>query len=384
VLAPTSRRSSRRRLFGLGSVIAALGLILVLPSLSSGSFAGLNGKVFYEQGSDVWSINPDGGGAVDLTPGETFSEQRPSASADGAHVVFQTFRDSGWNIFSMNSDGSEQTDVTNTKDPVINFEPAYSPDGSEITFMRQGLTPGEQDIWVINANGTGAVDLTNSPGVQETSPEFSPDGTKIVYISSGPKPCCDPEYNNDIWVMNANGSEPKQLTKTNFPIQNTSPAWSPDSARIAFSTSESPTAANNGLHVMNADGAEQSPLLNAGNPILSGTLSWSPDGTRIAYEAGNGGFISTVAAGGGAPTPLVANADARYPSWIPAGATASEAGGTPPAAEAGPIGSSPVILPAAAPVVKKALKCGKGKRKVVVKGKAKCVKKHHHKHKKGH
>jgi Tol biopolymer transport system component len=378
VLVRRLRYPARRNLIGIGLAIAALAL--ALPSLSSGSFSGQNGKVFYELNGDVWSINPDGSGAADLTPGTTFAEERPSASADGNKVVFQTFRDGGWNIFEMNADGSGQIDLTNTESPVVNFEPALSPDGTEVTFMRQNFTPGEQDIWAVSSNGTGAVDLTSSPGVEETSPEYSPDGTRIAYISTGPKPCCDPEYNNDIWVMNANGSSPKQLTKTNFPIQNTSPTWSPDSARIAFSTSEDPTAADNGLHVMNADGSEQAPILNAGNPIHSGSLSWSPDGTLIAYEAANGGFISTVAAGGGGSTSLVANSGAHYPSWVPiASAPASGAPPAPPGG-AGAGGAPPVIAPPApTPTPTKALKCAKGKKKKVIKGKAHCVKTPKHK-----
>jgi TolB protein len=373
---------------GLGLAIAALGLVLALPSLSSGSFSGSNGKVFYERGSDVWSINPDGTGALDLTPGETFSEQRPSASADGAHVVFQTYRDGGWNIFEMNADGSNQVNLTNTKDPVLNFEPAFSPDGSKVVFMRQGLTPGEQDIWQVDTNGTGAVDLTNSPGVEETSPEFSPDGTKIVYISTGPKPSGDPEYNNDIWVMDANGSNPKQLTKTDYPTQNVGPTWSPDSAKIAYSTVESPTASAKGLHVMNADGSEQVPVLNEGNPILTNTLSWSPDGTRIAYEDGTGTFISTVAAGGGGSTLLVGGSpDAHYPSWVPAVSAGGGGGGggtvMAPAEAAG--GAAPSVLPPTPAPEKKPVKCGKGTKKKVVKGKPRCIKRHQpKKHKKKH
>jgi Tol biopolymer transport system component len=385
VLVRHLRRPARRSLLGFALAIAAL--TLALPSLSAGSFSGANGKVFYDQGGDIWSINPDGTEAVDLTPGTTFGESRPSASADGNKVVFQTFRDGGWNIFEMNADGSGQVDLTNTKDPVINFEPALSPDGTRVIFMRQNLTPGEQDLWTIGSDGTGAIDLTNSPEINETSAEYSPDGTKIVYISSGPKPCCDPEYNNDIWVMNANGSSPTQLTKTNFPTQNTSPTWSPDSATIAYSVTEDPTTANNGLHVMNADGSGKAPVLNSGNPIPSGSLSWSPDGTRIAYEAATVGFISTVAAGGGGSTSLVAKADAHYPSWVPPASSSGSGGPELPPAGTGivPITTTPLAPPVITPTKPKPkpLKCGKGKKKKVIKGKARCVKVHKHlKHKK--
>ena len=168
-------------------------VVLALPSASFASFSGQNGKVFYEQNGDIWSVDPDGTGAINLTPGDTSieqrnsSEQRPSPSADGRHVAFQAFRGHGWNIYSMNADGSNQVDLTKTEEPVINFEPSFSPDGSKILFMRQVFPIGQQDIWIIDADGTGAVDLTNSPGLNEIAAEFSPDGTKIVYISTEPK-----------------------------------------------------------------------------------------------------------------------------------------------------------------------------------------------------
>jgi hypothetical protein len=187
--------------------------------------------------------------------------------------------------------------------------------------MRQNFTPGEQDLWVVGANGANPVDLTNSPGVEETAPEFSSDGTKIVYISTGPTPCCTTEYNNDIWVMNANGTGQTQLTHTDFPTQNTAPAW-------------------------------------------------SPDGTKIAYESGNGGFLSIMNADGTESTPLVTNSGAKYPSWVPV-ATAAGATESPPAA-----GGGVLPAPVPTPTKPKALTCKKGFKKKVIKGKPKCVKKH--------
>jgi Tol biopolymer transport system component len=381
------------------AVAALLAIALVLPNFSSASFGGQNGKVFYDKDGDIWSINSDGTGAVDLTPGNTFPEQRPSPSADGQHVIFQAlsggdwYTDPSWNIFSMNADGSNQVNLTNTEEPVINFEPSFSPDGSKIAFMRQGLPDGDQDIWVMDANGTGAVDLTNSPGINETAPEFSSDGTRIVYI----KPVSTDEFSNDIWVMNADGSSPKQLTETNSLIHNVGPAWSPDSTKIAYSTVEcppppppgeypacgKPTAS--GLHVMKADGTEKTLLLNEGNQIRSAQLSWSPDGTRIAFHSWvAGGVISTVGATGGAPTVLVASSGARDPSWAPMPSDTGE--GAPPdapPASPSPGGSGdtpPVMTPAPGPPARKPLKCGKGKKKKVVKGRVKCVKKHKKQH----
>jgi Tol biopolymer transport system component len=369
-----------------GCMLGALAILaLAIPASGQASFSGPNGKIFFQGPqsgtsgpADVFSINPNGTGELDLTLENGYSDERPSASADGQHVVFQSFRDEGWNIFSMNADGSNQVDLTNTKfepNHIINFEPAWSPDGSKVAFMRQ--EGGRQDIWLVNANGTGQADITKSLALYATAPEFSPDGSKILFIGAGPTPCCTTAYNNDIWVMDANGSNAKQLTTTDFPTQNTGPTWSPDGLKIAYSTSESPGAADNGIHVMNANGTEQHRLLREGAPIPTGNLSWSPDGTKIAYEGAGGGFISTMNSDGTEPSPLIANSGASYPSWVPASASTPGGGSTPPPVIGGGVTPLPAPLPGALPTPKaKPLTCKKGFKKKVVKGKAKCVRKH--------
>jgi Tol biopolymer transport system component len=320
---------------------------------------GSNGKIYYqgpqsgEDGpADIYRVNPDGSEPQDLTPGAP-SEERPNVSADGQHVVFQSFRDEGWNIFSMNADGSNQVDLTNTNfasEEVIDFEPTWSPDGSKVVFMHQDMKTGEQDLWSVNANSTGPVNLTNSPGINETSPEFSPDGSKIVYVSSGPELVGSPAYNNDIWVMNANGTGQTPLTETAQPIQNVAPTWSPDGSKIAYSVLEAPSAGEDGLHVMNANGTAQTQLLNESSPIPTYILSWSPDGTQIAYKSLSiGGELRLVGATGGASTLLVENSGADYPNWAPVAAPASgPATGPSPgtngsAGTAGTIGSTGTI-----------------------------------------
>ncbi len=362
-------------------------LALAIPAAAQASFSGQNGKIFFqgpqsgEDGpADVFSINPNGTGELDLTLENGYSDERPSASADGQHVVFQSFRDEGWNIFSMNADGSNQVDLTNTEyepNKIVNFEPTWSPDGTKVAFMRQSKFAGEeQDIWGMEANGANRVNLTHSTGVYETSPEFSPDGTKIVYVSAG--------TNNDIWVMNANGSGQIQLTETDPPTQNVAPTWSPDGTKIAYSVLEGP-AGERGLHVMNANGSSQTQLLDESLPIQTDVLSWSPDGTQIAYKSvGIGGELRLVGATGGATSLLVENSGADYPSWAPAAASPIGGGSTPPPTIGGGVTPLPAPLPGVLPTPKaKPLSCKKSFKKKVVKGKSKCVKKHkkHHKHK---
>lgn len=364
-------------------------MMLAIPAFSPASFSGANGKVYFEgpEGSsssgpgDIYSINPNGTGKVDLTEGETTTDERPAASADGQHVVFQSFRDEGWNIISMNANGSGQTNLTKTEQPVVNFEPGWSPDGAKVTFMRQNLTPGEQDIWVMNADGTGQVNLTQSPLASETAPEFSPDGSKIVYTSSGGG------ESNNVWVMDADGENKTQLTFDSSGSQKFTGAWSPDGAKIAFSQSSSPGQSSDGLYVMKANGEEQTQILNGSTAIASGNISWSPDGTKLVYERTGSGGLFLVNPSGGASTTLESRANTKFPSWVPV-ASATGGGSTPPPSGGGssmqvPVSGGPAPSPSPKPAAPP--KCKKGFKKKTVKGKQRCVRKHKaHKHKPKH
>lgn len=309
------------------AVIAAL--LVMAPATASATFAGANGRIFFQGPqsgtsgpADVFSIDPLGGEALNLTKDNGFSEERPAVSADG-RVVYMGFRDEGWNIFKMNADGSGIVNLTKTKHPIVNFEPTWSPDGSEVVFMRQDA--GGQDLWRVGADGSGPENLTETPGVEESGAEFSADGTKIAYVGTGPKPCCDPEYNNDIWIMDTDGSDQTQLTKTNYPQQNLSPTWSPDSTKIAYSAAPSEGSADAGFHVMDSDGSDQVRPLPGGFPVSSLNLAWSPDGTKIAYQPMAGGLWVMNPDGTGA-APLAGNTGNAYPSWAPV--SSSGGGGT--------------------------------------------------------
>ncbi len=95
----------------------------------------------------------------------------------------------------------------------VNYDPAWSPDGSKIAFTSAG-TAGGSRIWVINADGSNRTPLTSTffGGCQYAV--WSPDGSKIAFAKS------------HIWVMNADGSNPTRLT--NSASEDYSTAWSPD------------------------------------------------------------------------------------------------------------------------------------------------------------
>ena len=101
------------------------------------------------------------------------------------------------------------------------------------------------------------------------TPAPTPSGGRIVFYS-------DRDGNNEIYVMQADGSNQTRLTDN--PAEDTEPGWSPDGTRIAF---KSERDGNQEIYVMNADGSDQTRIMF--NAVIDAQQTWSPDGTRIAF-----------------------------------------------------------------------------------------------------
>ena len=83
----------------------------------------------------------------------------------------------GSEIYAVNADGSGKVNLTN--DPADDFTPSWSPDGTKIAFARWDGGSGAE-VYVMNADGTGQTNLTNNPA-DDSEPAWSPDGTKIAF-----------------------------------------------------------------------------------------------------------------------------------------------------------------------------------------------------------
>jgi hypothetical protein len=132
---------------------------------------------------------------------------------------------------------------------------------------------GNDEIFVMNADGTDQRRLTDAPD-EDLSPSWAPDGSQIAFQSNR-------GGNNEIYVMDSDGTRVTRLTDDPAAFDG-NPAWSPDGGRIAFTSVRNGTA---GLYTMNADGTGVVQLTNnpkSGQPLEP---AWSPDGTSIAYTA---------------------------------------------------------------------------------------------------
>jgi TolB protein len=229
-----------------------------------------------------------------------------AAGPPGGRIVFSST--SGGNgstrIWTVRADGSGRHAVSPAG--VEALSPALSRDGRLIALSRRG------DIYVMNVNGSGMRRLTFSAST-ESSPAWSADGRWIAYSSyeSG---------RSSIWKMRANGGGKTRLAVGSLDV----PAWSPDSARIAYA------GVNGQIWVMNANGTGKHALTTTRKAAgVDWAPSWSPDGRRIAYESdvGTGGGrkltneIHVIGADGTHPVRLTHNAlNDNHPVWSPHGA----------------------------------------------------------------
>jgi Tol biopolymer transport system component/DNA-binding winged helix-turn-helix (wHTH) protein len=108
--------------------------------------------------------------------------------------------------------------------------PQYSPDGRRIAFMSSRQV-ANLAIWVANADGTGPAQITNIGSPLSGTPRWSPDGRSLAFdaLQKG--------GGWDVWVVEASGSSPRQLT--HGPADNTIPSWSRDGSSIYFASKRS-------------------------------------------------------------------------------------------------------------------------------------------------
>ena len=186
-------------------------------------------------------------------------------------IAFTSNRDGNDEIYLMNTDGTNQINLTNS--PASDWYPDWSPDGEKIIFgsYSDPNNPHDEDIWVINADGSDRKRLTDTPSGWSDFAAWSPDGTKIAF-------CSDRDGTQDIYIMNADGSGITRVT--NDPEPDYYPDWSPDGSKIVYLSVD--PIDNCEIYIVNVNGTNKTNLTN--NPEIDGYPSWSPDGTRIAFN----------------------------------------------------------------------------------------------------
>jgi TolB protein len=138
----------------------------------------------------LYSVFPDGSALIDLTPTNWNTPETSrivfytALSPDGTQIAFTAKYIEAFDLYVINTDGSHLQQLTDDLRLESNFQ--WSPDGTQIVFVgdEDRFDDVPMDVFVINADGTGERNLTETSEALENLPHWSPDGTQIVFQSS--------------------------------------------------------------------------------------------------------------------------------------------------------------------------------------------------------
>lgn len=198
-------------------------------------------------------------------------------------LVFSQIGASGYDIFRMAADGSGAVALTGAdgSDEADETQPVWSPDGTKIAFTRRPADgDGTSDIWVMDADGGNAHNLTATEGVEEVNATWAPDGSRLAYAAQS---WDGPEYDYDVWTMAADGSQQTNLTGPGQALayDDFEPDWSPDGTRIAFAGVRDGAWS---LLTIAPDGSDEQVITTGSDR----DPAWSPDGKRIVFMRESG------------------------------------------------------------------------------------------------
>lgn len=242
-------------------------LLLLIPNLVFAQEARLSGWITYSmptgEGLIVVMYNLDTNEERLLTD-PIFDGSGSIISPLGDQVAFLSNIDGKTNIYVINSDGTNLTQLTHSVQNVL--EMSWSYDGSQIAYTQGSSGLGYVDIYRVNVDGISQPVLLTNSTYGNWRPSWSPSGNVITFTSNR-----DGSY--DVYIMGSNGENVTQLT-TDGNI-GSMPQWSPDGSKIGY------RGAGDDYYYMNPDGSNVT-LIADGN-IDTGNFYWLSN-SQILFE----------------------------------------------------------------------------------------------------
>ena len=234
---------------------------------------------------EIYSMNAEGGDLTQLTEDDgSYLKDDPSWSADGSQIAFASRSDLS-RIYAFDVRSAEinpfnpmvstpQGYPQPLSDPYADaFSPSWSPDGRRLAMTMFDSNMVLQ-VFTLDLRSGGLVQLSGSPA-DTSGPSWSADGRWIAYTA-------EDGGNAEIYVVAADGSGLRQLTDD--PARDNSPSWSPDGRFIVF---HSTRGGDSDLYALPVDGGDVI-RLETGGPQNS-SPAWSPDGRYIAFVSDRDG-----------------------------------------------------------------------------------------------
>lgn len=250
------------------------------------------------------------------------STATPTPVAD-KRIVFESSRDNATHIWTMQVDGSAQHRLTTTT-KLDNLDPAWSPNGRQIVFVRRGQD-GSPQLWLMDADGTHQrllLDLQLAHTPFSPSPVWSPDGKQIAFFKvTDIHGSSLIESEIELVNLDSRTTQPlvtQQAMEGIEPGQRFFPTvlnWSWDSQRLVFEQAPWGTRGYT-IYVVNRDGSRLRKVSDGGG---HGGPSWSPNGTTILIGDAETEKIVVMDVAGTRRTLSGLDDRDRDPAWSPDG-----------------------------------------------------------------
>lgn len=225
----------------------------------------------------LWTANADGSDARPV------GDQRGwymEWSPDRSHLIFDLVVDSSARIATIRPDSSGYRELTTGEG--WHGDPAYSPDGRTIAFAYSATTslePETAELWLMEADGSNPRALLDpDDSGSDWEPVFSPDGSRIAFsrFKEGPE-----GEVSAVHVANADGTQVRRLTPFDGIVEH--PRWSPDGATVVYNIEYQADLDDprNGIWTVPAAGGDPVSLLPTNKEFHFFKPSYSPDGSRL-------------------------------------------------------------------------------------------------------
>ena len=214
-------------------------------------------------------VNGDGSGYQQLTNVEA-NNYYPTYSPKGGSIVYASNQNGGaFDLFLFIFEGSRLIRLTKFIGNVVS--PSFSPDGNKVLFANRA-GEGPTSLWTVDITGENAILLYAGPNTIVAA-DWSPDGQMIAFAMAANEP---DEY--EVFLMNADGTNAQQLTN-GLPGIGGSLDWSPDGKYLLIYAG---LTGDKNIFRIDVGAKTAAQLTNGGNNAAS---SYSPDGQWIAFNS---------------------------------------------------------------------------------------------------